>query len=72
MLLRMKAFISYQLSWRAFPKKLWNEEILRNRNFPENVKLSGVSHIFKKEDKTFVGNYRPVSVLPTVSKYLNE
>ena len=25
-------------------------------------------HIFKKEDKTFVGNYTPVGVLPIVSK----
>ena len=27
-----------------------------------------MSPIFKKKDKTFVENYRPVSVLPTVSK----
>ena len=27
-----------------------------------------MSPIFKKKDKTFVQNYRPVSVLPTVSK----
>ena len=27
-----------------------------------------ICHIFKKEDKTFVGNYTPVGVLPTVSK----
>ena len=27
-----------------------------------------MSLIFKKKDKTFVANYRPVSFLPTVSK----
>ena len=27
-----------------------------------------MSPVFKKKDKTFVENYRPVSVLPTVSK----
>ena len=27
-----------------------------------------MSPIFKKKDKPFVENYRPVSVLPTVSK----
>ena len=47
---------------------IWNEEILLNKNFPENLKLADVTPIFKKKDKTFVENYRPVSVLPTVSK----
>ena len=45
-----------------------NEEILLNKNFPENLKLANVKPIFKKKDKSFVENYRPVSVLPTVSK----
>ena len=49
---------------------IWNEEILLNKIFPENLKLADVSPIFKKKDKTFVENYRPVSVLPTVSKIL--
>ena len=30
--------------------------------------MAGVAPIFKKKDKTFFENYRPVSVLPTVSK----
>ena len=47
---------------------IWNEEIWLNKNFPENLKLADVSPIFKMKDKTFVGNYRPVSILPTVSK----
>ena len=47
---------------------IWNEEILLNKNFLENLKLADVTAIFKKKDKTFVDNYRPVSVLPTVSK----
>ena len=28
--------------------------------------------IFKKKDKTFIENYRPVSVLPTVSKIFEQ
>ena len=48
--------------------KNWNDEILLNKNFPKNLKLADVSPIFKKKDKTFVENYRPVSILPTVSK----
>ena len=49
---------------------IWNEKILLNRSFPENLKLADVSPIFKKKDKTLVENYRPVSVLPTVFKIL--
>ena len=48
---------------------IWNKEILLNKNFPENLKLAAdVTPIFKKKDKTFVKNCKPVSVLPTVSK----
>ena len=47
---------------------IWNEEILLDKNFPENLKLADVTPTFKKKDKTFVENYRPARVLPTVSK----
>ena len=47
---------------------IWNEEILLNKSFPENLKLADVSPVFKKKDKIFVKIYRPVSVLPTVFK----
>ena len=47
---------------------IWNEEILLNKNFPKNIKLADVPPIFKKKDKTFVENYRPVSVLPAIPK----
>ena len=47
---------------------IWNQQILLNKIFLENLKLADVSPIFKKKDKTFVENYRPVSVLPIVSK----
>ena len=35
---------------------IWNEEILLNKNFPENLKLADVTPIFKKKGKTFVEN----------------
>ena len=47
---------------------IWNEEILPHKNFPENLKLVDATPIFEKKDETFVENYRPVSILPTVSK----
>ena len=45
-----------------------NEDILHNKNFPENHKLADVTPTFKKKDKTFVKNYRPASILSAVSK----
>ena len=47
---------------------IWNQEILLNKIVPENLKLADVPPIFKKKDKTFIENYRPVSVLPIASK----
>ena len=44
---------------------IWNEEILLNNNFPENLKLTDVTPICIKKEKTFVENYRP-GVLPTI------
>ena len=49
-------------------ENIWNEEILLNKIFSKNLELADASPVFKKTDKTFVENYRPVSVLPTVSK----
>ena len=36
--------------------------------FPQNLKLTDIIPIFKKKDPTLAENYRPVSVLSTVSK----
>ena len=47
---------------------IWNNEIVQNKIFPANLKLADISPIFKKLKNTLVDNYRPVSVLPTVSK----
>ena len=41
---------------------------LRNNRFPEELKLADITPVFKKDDATSVKNYRPVSVLPAVSK----
>ena len=48
--------------------KIWNGEIINENIFPHELKLADVTPIFKKEDTTLAKNYRPVSVLPTVSK----
>lgn len=36
--------------------------------FPENLKMSKVVPIFKKGEKSELGSYRPVSLLPSISK----
>ena len=36
--------------------------------FPMNLKLADLSPVFKATDKHDKGNYRPVSILPALSK----
>ena len=43
-------------------------ESLRNGHFPNELKLADVTPVFKKDDATSAKNYRPVSVLPAISK----
>ena len=47
---------------------IWNDDILVNRKFPRKLKLADVSPIHKKLQTVMKGNYRPVSILPVVSK----
>jgi len=49
-------------------QSIWNEEILKKLSFPSKLKLADVSPIHKKLETIKKGNYRPVSVLPVVSK----
>ena len=47
--------------------KIINNDI-NNCNFPNELKLADITPVFKKGDATNAKNYRPVSVLPPVSK----
>ena len=47
---------------------IWNYEIITQKWFPNNLKLADMIPLFKKEDASLLKNYRPVSVLPVVSK----
>ena len=38
--------------------------------FPDNLKSVKVTPIYKKNDKKQVTNYRPISVIPVVSKVI--
>ena len=46
----------------------WNNEIITQKCFPNNLKLADMTPVFKKEDTSLLKKYRPVSVLPVVSK----
>ena len=43
-------------------------ECLITCNFPGNLKLADITPVFKKKDSLNKKNYRPVSVLPSISK----
>ena len=43
-------------------------EAIRNNEFPDSLKLSDITPMYKKLDPCDKANYRPVSVLPLLSK----
>ena len=47
---------------------IWNNEIITQKCFPNNLKLADLTPVLKKEDASSPKNYRPVRVLPDVSK----
>ena len=48
--------------------KICNEELVQNKTISKKLKLANISPIFKKLARIFVGNYRPGSILPAISK----
>ena len=50
------------------PLQIIFDDSIEQSSFPDELKLADVSSLFKKEVKTFKGNYRPISLFPTVSK----
>ena len=44
------------------------EEVVSSSMFPQLLKLADVTPVYKKSDPNLVLNYRPISVLPTMSK----
>ena len=47
---------------------IWNHQIIDQNIFQSLLKLADVTPVFKKGDPQSIKNYRPVSVLPNVSK----
>ncbi len=50
------------------PLTLIVEQSLSSGIFPNKLKIAKVITIFKKDDAHLLNNYRPISMLPTISK----
>ena len=48
--------------------EIWNTEVIDNHKFPAELKLADITPIFKALECFLEKNYRPVSILPVVSK----
>ena len=48
-------------------KKIFNLSIQTNR-FPDNMKIAIIKPLYKTNDKQQISNYRPISLLPQISK----
>ena len=48
--------------------KLFSNILLKKGKFPEIWKKANVVPVHKREDKTLVKNYRPISLLPIFGK----
>ena len=51
----------------AYIAKYFNDS-LKNTKFPNCLKLASLTPVFKKNARTSKNNYRPVNVLPVISK----
>ena len=51
---------------------LLTNQIINTGVFPNKLKLAKVIPILKKDDPTYVTNYRPISLLPTISKVIDK
>ena len=52
------------------PLTLLTQQILTTGIFPDKLKLAKVIPIYKKGEQALINNYRPISLLPVISKVL--
>ena len=56
----------------SYPLSIIVNQSLNTGIFPQPLKISKVTPLFKKDDKTSCNNYRPISLLPIISKVLEK
>ena len=54
------------------PMTLLINQVFNTGIFPERLKLAKVIPVFKKGDSKLINNYRPISLLPVISKVLEK
>ena len=69
--------ISNRILKKIYPGIMQALEILFNKSlqegtFPDNMKLAVVKPLYKNKAKTEIVNYRPISLLPVISKILEK
>ena len=60
--------VKYMKNLIALPISVMVNQMLTTGIFPDRLKLAKVKPIFKKDDKNSFTNYRPISLLPSISK----
>ena len=59
---KMKHIVSEPLA------DIWNNECVKNKLYSDRLKLSAITPVYKALENSFKKNYRPISVLPIISK----
>ena len=54
------------------PLTLLINQVLNTGIFPDELKIAKVIPLFKKDDPKLLKNYRPISLLPTISKVVEK
>ena len=62
-----KILVDAKFIWSPYITKIYNDSKNESK-FPGSLKMAGISPVHKKDDLSSKTNYRPVSILPSISK----
>ena len=64
--------LKYHKLYLLAPLTLIVRQIMHTGIFPDKLKIAKVIPIHKKDDETIFSNYRPISILPAISKLIEK